>query len=163
MRAPVRPTEDPAKVERAIRNVFPEATLEVVPEGLQGTAPDLARLAEMVRAHQIPDTARNILLRGRRGETTRTRFLLGKQAAFVERPNLGVEPGPLGEIEVLVEADDEKELLYAIYEVGFDTTVDPEFAKTPREFRPVEPAPPPARAGGEPGRSQSGQDPNAPS
>lgn len=138
VRAPVKVTEDPEKVRRAILNLFPDAILQVEPDRIEGSAGGLGRLAELVRKHQIPDTARNVLLRGRRGETTRTRVLLGKQAAFVARPNLGVEPGPLGEIEVEIEADEEKELLYAIYEVGFDTTVPDEWAKVPREFRPDE-------------------------
>lgn len=135
-RAPVRLTEDPERVRRALLNLFPDAQLTESRDLVEGTTGSLVRLAELVRSHQIPDTARGVLLRGRRGETTRTRILLGKQAAFVGRPNFGVEPTPLGEIEVEIEADDERELLYAIYSVGFDTMVPEEFSRTPREFRP---------------------------
>ena len=138
VRAPVRPTELPERVREAILNLFPEAKLDAGRDAIEGEAPNLDRLAQLVRQYQIPDTARGILLRGRRGATTQTTFLLGKQAAAAGAPNLGVQPGPLGEIEVTVQAETDRELLYAIYSVGFDTTVPEEWSRVPREYRPAE-------------------------
>lgn len=136
VRAAVRPTEDLARVRQAVRNLFPDAVLAESPHEIVGDTTSLARLAELVRNHHIPDTARSVMLHGLEGATTR--FLLGKQAAFVGYPGFGSQPSALGEIEVSIGADDERELLYAIYEVGFDTTVDESLARVPREYRPMD-------------------------
>ncbi|MHB8584501.1 MAG: RNA-binding domain-containing protein [Thermoplasmatota archaeon] len=145
----IRPTEDPEKVRMAILELFPDAKLErralgsdSVEASWEGHTESLTRLAEIVRDTQIPDTARGVMLRGIAGRTTR--FLLGKQAALARKAAFGTESGPLGEIEVTIEAGNEEELLYAIYNVGFDTTVPFELARVPREYRPPEPEPEPA-------------------
>lgn len=148
VRAPLRATEDPGKVASAVANLFPTAVLDVRPDAVVGDGADLDRLKELVREHQIPDSARGAMIAARAtaadgaddGVSDRrfARFRLGKQAAFMGHPHFGAPASSLGEIEVLVEADDEEELLRALYWTAPDTTVAPELATVPRELRPQE-------------------------
>jgi predicted RNA binding protein with dsRBD fold (UPF0201 family) len=146
LRALVRPTEDAGRVEAAIRNLFPDAALALRPRNGReerewtGTSPDAVGLRNRVRDQRIPDTARSVLLRGKMGASAR--FHLGKQAAFMGKASFGAQPGALGEIEVTLTASDERELLYAIYDLAFDTTVPEDLARIPREYRPSEGVPP---------------------
>ncbi|HLE97791.1 MAG TPA: RNA-binding domain-containing protein [Candidatus Thermoplasmatota archaeon] len=148
-RAAVHPTEDPAKVRAAVANLFPSTAIEVGPTEVVARGTDLTRLAELVRDHQIPDSARGQMLNGLRtsADTSKwsegaakrfARFPLGKQAAFVGKPHFGAPETALGNIDVLVEADDEEAVLRAIYAAAPDTTVAPALAAVPRELRPVE-------------------------
>lgn len=99
---PVRPTEDPTKVEAALRNLFPELELEEIEGFVKGTSTSLDRLRELIRNQKIRDSARSLFRRGRTDD--RTTVQLNKQAAFVSRVNFG-EDGPLGEILVEIESD----------------------------------------------------------
>lgn len=96
----VHPTESAAKVRTACLNVFPD--LEFVEEAgrliAHGAALDAFR--ELVRNQHIRDTARELLIRGRRGNTTT--FHLSKQVAFVGKVNF-TEGAPLGDLIVRVE------------------------------------------------------------
>ncbi len=137
LRAPVNATEDASRVSSAVLNLFPEATLTTSEGQVSGDGGSLERLAELIRNHQIPDTARGTMLRGRRGAVTR--FRLGKQAAYVNHPNFGASgdaTGPLGDIEVVVEAKDEDSLLKLLYETAPDTTCDAELSTIPPSLRP---------------------------
>lgn len=116
--APVRPTEDPEKVTRAVRNLFPDARMEVRPDAVSGETESLDRLREMIRNQKIRDAARSQLLQGRRG--TRTAFPLSKQAAFAGRVNFGAS-SPLGPIEVEIESDD----LDAVIDFVAESTLKP--------------------------------------
>ena len=100
--APVHATESAAKVRLACLNVFPD--LAVVEEGdrLVGETSTLARFRELVRNQRIRDSARDVLIRGRRGQTTS--FPLSKHAAFVGRVNF-TSGAPLGDIRVTIEDD----------------------------------------------------------
>lgn len=119
VRAPVQPTESPARVGAAVRNVFPGASLEERPWGLEGPAGDLGRLGELIRAQRIPDTARGVLLRGQEGSSAR--FALNKQAAAVGRLNFAAREGPLGDIQVEVRTDSAEELGALIDHLAPDT------------------------------------------
>ena len=101
--APVNPTESAAKVRTACLNVFPD--LEFVEEGgrLVAHGATLDAFRELLRNQHIRDTARDLLIRGRRGNTTT--FRLSKQAAFVRRVNFS-EGSPLGDLTVTVEDED---------------------------------------------------------
>lgn len=116
--APVRPTEDPEKVTQAVRNLFPDARIEVRPDAVLGETESLDRLREMIRNQKIRDAARSQLLHGRRG--TRTAFTLNKQAAFMGRVNFAAS-SPLGDIEVEIESDD----LDAAIDFVAESTVEP--------------------------------------
>jgi len=108
----VKPTEDPAKVERALLNIFPSApiqrnqkndgtaTLKVLGSGLDF----LASLRNLIRQDRIRSAARSILLGAARGPTMR--FYLNKQAAFVGRVSFcgPVGESPLGPISIEIEA-----------------------------------------------------------
>lgn len=136
VRAPVKATEAPERVVEAVLNLFPDADVEVRDHEVVAEAPDLEGLREAVRRHQIPDTAREVMLRGRRGD--RADFALGKQAAYAQRPHFGAGHSPLGDLEVTVTAEDEEALLRAIYETAPDTTVEPELGIVPPRYRPPE-------------------------
>ncbi|MHB8604746.1 MAG: RNA-binding domain-containing protein [Thermoplasmatota archaeon] len=136
VRAAVRPTEDPERVERAVLNLFPGADLARGALEITGEARDLARLASLVSEHRIPDTARGVMVRGiDAADATRSRFLLGKQAAFVGKPNFGPQASPLGEIEVTLAAESPQALERAIYACAPDTTVPDDLATVPRSER----------------------------
>jgi len=97
---PVHPTESAAKVRTACLNVFPDLALVEEGGALVGEGVSMDAFRELVRNQQIRDTARGVLLRGRRG--TATTFRLSKQAAFVRRVNFA-SSSPLGDLTVTVE------------------------------------------------------------
>jgi len=115
---PVRPTESPEKVIAAVRNLFPDLTIESVDDRLVGTTESLDHLRERIRDQRIRDTARRQLLAGRRGD--RTTVSLNKQAAAVGVVNFAVG-GPLGDILVEIESDD----LKAVIDRVAESTVEP--------------------------------------
>ncbi len=133
VRAPVHPTEDPARVEEAVLNLFPRGDLEVRPREVVLTNADLEGLRELLWSHQIVDTARDVMLRGHHGTTVT--FHLGKQAAYAGKPHVGAERAPLGSLEVTVRGEDEEEVLRAVYETAPDTTVPPEQSTVPPRWR----------------------------
>jgi hypothetical protein len=97
---PVRSTESAAKVKAACLNVFPDMTFAEDGDFLRGESASMETFRELVRNQRIRDTAREVLIRGRRGTTTS--FRLSKQAAFVGRVNFA-DPSPLGDLSVTVE------------------------------------------------------------
>lgn len=148
-RAPLAPTEDPQRVAAAVANLFPTARLALDSREVRAEGGDLERLSDLVREHQIPDSARGAMLAGRSTSPDRVEddgasdrrfacFALGKQAAAMGKPHFGAPRSALGEVEVVVEADTEEELLRALYACAPDTTVPPELGTVPRELRPRE-------------------------
>lgn len=108
VRARVYPTEDPEKVEKAVKNIF---RLEVRREGdlltgRGGGREPFARLHELLRSQGILDAARHSieagLLEGR------LRFFLNRQAAYMGLVNFVEEETKslLGPIEVEVKGED---------------------------------------------------------
>lgn len=136
-RAPVRPTEDPAKVRLALVNVFPGAEVRDGEGEVRADVPDLARLRELVRSQRIPDTARGVMLAGLTDDGLRSRFRLGKQAAAAGRAHFGPIREPLGEIVVELRGDEPGEVERAIYRLAPDTTVEPDLAQVPPAERPA--------------------------
>lgn len=134
--APIRPTEDPAKVRHAVESLFPGATIEMHDDRLTATAPHMERIRELVRSYRIPDTARGVMLGGLSMDGTSARFLLGKQAAAAGRAHFGPLRSPLGDIEVTIFGDAEHEVERFLYHVAPDTTVAPELAEVPPALRP---------------------------
>jgi predicted RNA binding protein with dsRBD fold (UPF0201 family) len=108
----VKPTEDPEKVLKAVRNLFP--TLAISPSGgvLAGESEDascLQTMKELLRKQAIRDAARSHLLGKVRGN--RLEFMLNKQAAFCRKVNFTDGESPLGPIKVIVEAENLKEII----------------------------------------------------
>ncbi len=100
---PIQLTENPEKVIRALRNLFPDLRIESTEHRIIGTTENLDRLRELIRNQRIRDTARRQLVAGRR--ENRTTVSLSKQAAFVGVVNFAAS-SPLGDIAVEIEADD---------------------------------------------------------
>ena len=100
---PIHPTENPEKVTRALRNLFPDLRIESTAHRIIGTTENLDRLRELIRNQRIRDTVRRQLVAGRR--ENRTTLSLSKQAAFVGVVNFAAS-SPLGDIAVEIEADD---------------------------------------------------------
>lgn len=102
---PVRDTELPDRVERAVRNLFPEAEIEQGEGEFLATAHGLERFSELLHEQAILDTARGQFFADRRGDTFS--FDLKKQAAFEGRVNFAVgSPGELGTIHVRVRVEE---------------------------------------------------------
>ncbi len=100
---PIQLTENPEKVIRALRNLFPDLRIESTEHRIIGTTENLDRLRELIRNQRIRDTARRQLVAGRR--ENRTTVSLSKQAAFVGVVNFAAS-SPLGDIAVEIESDD---------------------------------------------------------
>ena len=103
-------------VSAAVRNLFPDARIEVRDGVLEGTTDNLDRLREKIRTQRIRDTARRQFLTGRRGD--RSTVHLSKQAASVGVVNFAAG-GPLGDILVEIESDD----LAAVIDYVAESTV----------------------------------------
>lgn len=99
--APVYPTEQPERVERAITALFPEATIEERAGELVGRSHVLEHFARRLREQAIVDTARDVLRESVEGDTIA--FDLKKQAATEGVVNFVVgRPGELGELHVRI-------------------------------------------------------------
>ena len=102
---PVHETELPDRVERAVRNLFPEADVERTDGQLRGEAHGMEAFAERLREQAILDTAREAFFENRGGDTTT--FRLKKAAAFEGVVNFAVgSADELGEIHVEVTVRD---------------------------------------------------------
>jgi len=102
--AACRPTEDREKVRRALLNLFPDAQLEDASTSVVARSENGDALREAILNQHIRDTARSVMLRGTRGNSTR--FTLNKQAAFMGKVSFIEGPVALGGIEVSIESDD---------------------------------------------------------
>lgn len=115
----VNPTEDPVKVEKALRAILKEGLIErsdlsresfllrAKAHGLNS----LALLQGLLRQDRIRDAARSILFSGVTGKTIR--FYLNKQVAYVNHISFSQPTGesPLGPITVEISCDDPESLI----------------------------------------------------
>ena len=124
---PVNPSEDPDKALAAIRSIFPDAELELVDRGYEGTAPSLDGFGRLIRRQKILDASRSILLKNMHGSTTR--MSLNKQVATVGKVSFADRNPVLGAIDVTVEDDD----LEALIDRVAPMTVDGEEVKHDRD------------------------------
>jgi len=97
------PTEDRDKVLRAVANLFPDCVL-IGDELLQGESSSLEEFAELLRRQRIRDSARSVLRRGLRGDSTS--FRVNKQVATVGKVSFSEESHPLGDIDVTISDED---------------------------------------------------------
>ena len=103
--APVKPTESRAKIERAIRKIFPTLELKLTGDLIAGESErpeSLERLHQKLRLQAIRDSARKVLRSGR--DDNRLRFMLNKQAATVSKVSFTDGESPLGPITVMIES-----------------------------------------------------------
>ncbi len=136
VRAPVRPTEDPALVRAAVLSIFPGSEVHEAPGRVVAQVASLDRLRQLIGSQRIPDTARGVMLAGLSFDAPEATFLLGKQAAAAGRAHFGPLRSPLGDLEVTIQGEDLDEVERAIYWLAPDTTVPEEWAEVPARLRP---------------------------
>ncbi len=99
IRTKVHPTESEEKVVKAIKNIFPDAEIEIREDGeVYGRAYSLERFRELLRRQRILDTARSEILKRRDGNEIT--LYLNKQTATVSRINFCDEDAILSPIKV---------------------------------------------------------------
>ncbi len=115
----IRPTEDPAKIERALRNVFEPDKIRIeerssgykilVAESYSYRS--LLKIHDLIRRERILDAARNILRKGVMGNMII--FKINKQAALQGRLSFveSDSESPLGPITFIVETDNPYEVI----------------------------------------------------
>lgn len=118
VKAKIGLTETVQKVERAVKNIFPTVSTEIIP-GCKGSIliakingeDGLARFYNRLREQRILGAAKRMLRQGLYGSSIT--FHLNKQAAYVERISFCDSMGesPLGSIEVLIECANPKKLI----------------------------------------------------
>lgn len=104
--APVRPSEDPKKVERALRTVLPQGEVEVEADRLILRGGSLDTFRTLIWKEKILDAARRVLLGSLSVDGRSARFELSKQAALAGHLSFAVAKAPLGDIRVDVEGQD---------------------------------------------------------
>lgn len=105
------PTEDRNKVVTAVVRLFPDCVL-VGNDVLSGEASSLDEFADLLRRQRIRDSARAVLRRGLKGDSTS--FRINKQVAAVGKVSFSEEHHPLGDIEVTITDHDIASVIDAI-------------------------------------------------
>ncbi len=116
--AMVNPTENLNKVIEALSNIFEYEDLLISEDKVTvtGSSSSLIFFKEYLEKRQIKDTAQKIITKASKRDPDKIRFKLSKQAAFAGRINLVEDDlSPLGEIEVLIYAENPEEFLNWIY------------------------------------------------
>lgn len=103
--AKVSRTENAEKIAAAIRNIFPDALVDVSSseETIKCQSADASRLREMIFGRRIIDTVRSALISSSR--QGRTRLELNRQAAAAGKPAIDAK-GALGPLVVEFESPD---------------------------------------------------------
>jgi len=116
--AEINPTEDEAKVKRAVENMFSNLEFEVKPQRrgslLTGRAKGvdgLTKLFNLLRRERIRDAARSVFYRGL-GDGSIV-FYLNKQVAYAGHVSFSQPVGesPLGPITVKVRCNNPREII----------------------------------------------------
>lgn len=105
------PTEDKEKVVRAIKSIFPDASVQGE-ELLIAGASSIDMFAELLKRQRIRDAARRVMRRNMSGSSTK--FRLNKQVAAVGKVSFAEEEHPLGDIEVTISSDALESLIDSI-------------------------------------------------
>lgn len=102
---PLNPTEVQERVEQAVLNLFPNATITERHGELLAETHSLEHFRERLREQAIVDTARDVFLQNREAEGFS--FRLRKQPAYQGIVNFAVgNPSELGDITVWVHVED---------------------------------------------------------
>lgn len=115
--APLNPTENLHKVEKAILNLFPDASIIHTQNKISATSKSVVRFSELLRTQRIRDAARSILLRNMRG--TKTEFNMNKQVAYIGKISFAEGRSILGDIFVSIKNENLESL---INEIAPETT-----------------------------------------
>lgn len=102
---PLRPSEDPKKVERAMRTLFPGVELTQEKDRFVIETDSLKSIRDLIWKNKILDAARRILLGSLSQDGTKSRFDLSKQAAYAGTLSFAVGHAPLGDVTVEVEGE----------------------------------------------------------
>ncbi len=94
----VYPTEDVDKVVQAVKNLFPDAEIEIEEGKLKARAWDLRKFRDLLRRQRILDTARTELFKGRSGNEIT--IYLNKQTAYISKVNFADVDAILSPIRV---------------------------------------------------------------
>ncbi len=114
----LRPTEDEAKVIKALKNLFEFEKLEVIEGypykvviGESKNIASLKKLHSILRQERILDAVRNVLIKSKSGSTVE--FKLHKQSAYVGHVSLITydSESPLGPIVVTISSDKIDEII----------------------------------------------------
>jgi len=105
------PTEERATVAEAITKLFPDAVVED-DDPMTARAGSVDVFAELLARQRIRSAARKMLRRGMSGEETH--FKLNKQVATLGKVSFAVGEQPLGDIEVVIRAEDIARLIDVI-------------------------------------------------
>lgn len=97
------PTEDRAKVAEAVAKLFPGAVAQG-DDPVVFTADSVEHFAELLKRQRIRAAARSILRRGLSGDSVV--FSLNKQVATAGKVSFSEEQHALGDLEVVITADD---------------------------------------------------------
>lgn len=103
---PLQPSEDPKKVERAMRTLFPGVEPEQEGDRFVVKTDSLKSIRDHIWKNKILDAARRILLGSLSQDGTKSRFELSKQAAYAGTLSFAVGQAPLGDVTVEIEGDD---------------------------------------------------------
>src|SRR3990170_6296165 len=116
---PLNPTEDPDKVLRAVRNLFPSCAPVAVRvderhaklEGSMTRLEDLDNLKSLLRQEAIRDAARRLLFSHISGSSIVV--YLNKQAAFAGKASFceGYDESPLGPVTLTITAENPEQLV----------------------------------------------------
>ncbi len=120
---PLHPTEDAEKVIKAIKNLFPEAKIEV-DDVVRGKSEVVDHFRELLRRQRILDTARTEMIRNTSGNEIT--LLLNKQTATVSKINFVEEDAVLSPLRVT----------FRVYGVKIEKFID-YMAPETREGKPV--------------------------
>lgn len=103
VRTPYHPTEDIRKVEKAMKNIFPDLDIRKGAEFLEGECASVDRLGQLLKEQRIRSAARAVFLSSR--SEGGILFRLNKQVALIGKVSFGSD-SPLGDIEVTIRSDD---------------------------------------------------------
>src|SRR5512145_2808707 len=121
VKARLNPTEDEARVRRAITNLFPTDDITIEGEDVVARPQDLEMFMMLIRQLRILDAVRGRMRAGVEGNTTT--FQLNKQAAFAGKVSAAEGVPPLGNITVTIESDDIERTIDAIAPMTVDGEV----------------------------------------
>ncbi len=120
----IHPTEDKEKVVNAVKNIFPDAKIEIDNGKLKASSKDLSTFKRLIKKQRILDTVRSELIRGRSGNEIT--IFLNKQTATVSRINFAERDAILSPLKVTIK----------LYNVPFERFLDYVAPQT-REGKPV--------------------------